>query len=159
MNAHYKDILAEIQDRLFTIGAILATPQEKRYWKWRTTFAKLGILDRRRTFENDRMEPICHTWLICFTRWPPYCVTLSYCEMHMPSRRASAVHLNHNEPVAEIAITILNRLSDYLLSWHESCLWLKAEEVKWIQVIIGLKKRKILDLKLETKKKTFLTFF
>jgi cob(I)alamin adenosyltransferase len=26
----HKDILAEIQDRLFTIGAILATPQEKR---------------------------------------------------------------------------------------------------------------------------------
>jgi cob(I)alamin adenosyltransferase len=30
MNTHYKDTLAEIQDRLFTIGAILATPQEKR---------------------------------------------------------------------------------------------------------------------------------
>jgi cob(I)alamin adenosyltransferase len=29
MNTHYKDTL-EIQDRLFTIGAILATPQEKR---------------------------------------------------------------------------------------------------------------------------------
>jgi cob(I)alamin adenosyltransferase len=29
MNTHYKDTLAEIQDRLFTIGAILATPQEK----------------------------------------------------------------------------------------------------------------------------------
>jgi cob(I)alamin adenosyltransferase len=28
MNTHYKDTLAEIQDRLFTIGAIL-TPQEK----------------------------------------------------------------------------------------------------------------------------------
>jgi cob(I)alamin adenosyltransferase len=28
MNTH-KDTLAEIQDRLFTIGAILATPQEK----------------------------------------------------------------------------------------------------------------------------------
>jgi cob(I)alamin adenosyltransferase len=29
MNTHYKDTLAEIQDRLFTIGA-MATPQEKR---------------------------------------------------------------------------------------------------------------------------------
>jgi cob(I)alamin adenosyltransferase len=31
-----------------------------------------------------------------------------------------AVHLSHNEPVAEIAITYLNRLSDYLLYWHET---------------------------------------
>jgi cob(I)alamin adenosyltransferase len=33
MNTHYKDTLAEIQDRLFTIGAILATPQEKEVKK------------------------------------------------------------------------------------------------------------------------------
>jgi cob(I)alamin adenosyltransferase len=32
MNTHYKDTLAEIQDRLFTIGAIL-TPQEKEVKK------------------------------------------------------------------------------------------------------------------------------
>jgi cob(I)alamin adenosyltransferase len=30
MNAHYKEILIEIQDRLFTVGAILATHQKKR---------------------------------------------------------------------------------------------------------------------------------
>ncbi|MFQ3174952.1 MAG: cob(I)alamin adenosyltransferase, partial [Flavobacterium sp.] len=33
MNTHYKEILAEIQDRLFTIGAILATPPEKEVKK------------------------------------------------------------------------------------------------------------------------------
>ena len=32
-NAHYKDILIEIQDRLFTVGAILATPPEKEVLK------------------------------------------------------------------------------------------------------------------------------
>jgi cob(I)alamin adenosyltransferase len=42
MNTHYKDTLAEIQDRLFTIGAILATPQEKRVKKRRTSLEKLG---------------------------------------------------------------------------------------------------------------------
>jgi cob(I)alamin adenosyltransferase len=36
MNTHYKDTLAEIQDRLFTIGAIL-TPQEKGKKKRRTS--------------------------------------------------------------------------------------------------------------------------
>src|SRR6476619_3274018 len=33
MKQHYKDILIEIQDRLFTIGAILATPPDKETLK------------------------------------------------------------------------------------------------------------------------------
>ena len=33
MEAHYKDVLNEIQDRLFTLGAILATPPEKETLK------------------------------------------------------------------------------------------------------------------------------
>jgi cob(I)alamin adenosyltransferase len=42
MNTHYKDTLAEIQDRLFTIGAILATPQEKEGEKNGELRLKLG---------------------------------------------------------------------------------------------------------------------
>jgi cob(I)alamin adenosyltransferase len=55
-------------------------------------------------------------------------------------RRAErlAVHLSHNEPVAEIAITYLNRLSDYLRLGTKVVFDLKAEEVKWIpESIIG----------------------
>jgi cob(I)alamin adenosyltransferase len=45
MNVHYKTILAEIQDRLY-YWAILATPQEKKYWKnGELRLQKLGILD------------------------------------------------------------------------------------------------------------------
>ena len=33
INPHYKKILIEIQDRLFTVGAILATPPEKEVKK------------------------------------------------------------------------------------------------------------------------------
>ena len=33
MNAHYKEVLIEVQDRLFTVGAILATPPEKEVKK------------------------------------------------------------------------------------------------------------------------------
>ena len=29
INSHYKDVLIEVQDRLFTVGAILATQTEK----------------------------------------------------------------------------------------------------------------------------------
>jgi cob(I)alamin adenosyltransferase len=42
MNTHYKDTLAEIQDRLFTIGAILATPQEKEVKNGELRLKNLG---------------------------------------------------------------------------------------------------------------------
>jgi cob(I)alamin adenosyltransferase len=46
MNTHYKEILAEIQDRLFTIGAILATPPEKEVKKnGELRLQKLGIVE------------------------------------------------------------------------------------------------------------------
>jgi cob(I)alamin adenosyltransferase len=42
-------------------------------------------------------------------------------------------HLSHNEPVAEIAIKYLNRLSDYLFVLARKLSQdLSAEEVKWI---------------------------
>jgi cob(I)alamin adenosyltransferase len=51
--------------------------------------------------------------------------------MRMPP--SLAVHLSHNEPVAEIAIKYLNRLSDYLFVLARKLSQdLSAEEVKWI---------------------------
>jgi cob(I)alamin adenosyltransferase len=66
--------------------------------------------------EIDSMENDYQNDSFCLTR-SHTCVTLSYCTMRMPPERL-AVHLSHNEPVAEIAIKYLNRLSDYLL-WHK----------------------------------------
>ena len=138
MNPHYKTILAEIQDRLFTIGAILATPQEKEVMKnGELRLQKLGILDSDvELLENeiDKMEadlpPMTHFVL------PGGHTTVSHCHIaRCVCRRAErlAVHLNHNEPIAEIAITYLNRLSDYLFVLARKLSFdLKAEEVKWI---------------------------
>ena len=43
---HYKEILIEIQDRLFTVGAILATPPEKEVLKnGQPRLKNLGILE------------------------------------------------------------------------------------------------------------------
>ena len=138
MNVHYKDILAEIQDRLFTIGAILATPQEKEVMKnGELRLQKLGILDSDvELLENeiDKMEadlpPMTHFVL------PGGHTTVSHCHIaRCICRRAErlAVHLNHNEPIAEIAIKYLNRLSDYLFVLARKLSFdLKAEEVKWI---------------------------
>jgi cob(I)alamin adenosyltransferase len=138
MNTHYKEILVEIQDRLFTIGAILATPPEKEVKKnGELRLQKLGIVESDvELLENeiDSMEselpPMTHFVL------PGGHTTVSYCHIsRCVCRRAErlAVHLNHNEPVAEIAIKYLNRLSDYLFVLARKLSKdLQAEEVQWI---------------------------
>ena len=43
---HYKEVLIEIQDRLFTVGAILATPPEKEVMKnGEKRLQNLGIVE------------------------------------------------------------------------------------------------------------------
>ncbi|CAM4391366.1 cob(I)yrinic acid a,c-diamide adenosyltransferase [Flavobacterium terrigena] len=137
-NQHYKDVLIEIQDRLFTVGAILATPPEKEVMKnGEKRLQNLGILESDIEFlekEIDTMEEalpqMTHFVL------PGGHTTVSYCHVaRCVCRRAErlAVHLSHNEPVADIAIKYLNRLSDYLFVLARKLSHdLNADEVKWI---------------------------
>ena len=138
MNPHYQTILIEIQDRLFTVGAILATQPEKEVLKnGELRLQKLGIVESDiELLENeiDAMEAslpqMTHFVL------PGGHTTVSYCHIaRCVCRRAErlAVHLNHNEAVAPEAIKYLNRLSDYLFVLARKLTFdLKAEEVKWI---------------------------
>ena len=138
INPHYKNILIEIQDRLFTVGAILATPPEKEVKKnGELRLKKLGIVESDIELletEIDSMEealpPMTHFVL------PGGHTTVSYCHIaRCVCRRAErlAVHLDHNEPVTEIVIKYLNRLSDYLFVLARKLSDdLNAEEVKWI---------------------------
>lgn len=138
IDSHYKTILIEIQDRLFTVGAILATPPEKEIKKnGELRLQNLGIVESDiELLENeiDTMEnslpPMTHFVL------PGGHTTVSYCHIaRCVCRRAErlAVHLSHNEPVAEITIKYLNRLSDYLFVLARKLTFdLNAEEVKWI---------------------------
>ena len=138
MNTHYKEILIEIQDRLFTVGAILATPAEKEVMKnGELRLKKLGIVEYDiELLENeiDAMEealpPMTHFVL------PGGHTTVSYCHIaRCVCRRAErlAVNLSHNEPVAPIAIKYLNRLSDYLFVLARKLSHdLNANEVQWI---------------------------
>ncbi len=138
MNIHYKEILIEIQDRLFTVGAILATPPEKEVMKnGELRLKKLGIIETDIELletEIDTMEdslpPMTHFVL------PGGHTTVSYCHIaRCVCRRAErlAVHLSHDEPVTEMAIKYLNRLSDYLFVLARKLSSdLNADEVKWI---------------------------
>jgi len=138
INSHYKDVLIEIQDRLFTVGAILATPPEKETLKsGKKRLQNLGIKESDIEFleqEIDKMEeslpPMTHFVL------PGGHTTVSYCHIaRCVCRRAErlAVHLNDIEPTDELVIKYLNRLSDYLFVLaRKLSLDLRAEEVQWI---------------------------
>jgi cob(I)alamin adenosyltransferase len=138
MNAHYKEVLIEVQDRLFTVGAILATPPEKETLKsGEKRLKNLGIIESDIEFleqEIDKMEeslpPMTHFVL------PGGHTTVSYCHIaRCVCRRAErlAVHLNDIEPTDELVIKYLNRLSDYLFVLARKLSFdLKADEVQWI---------------------------
>ncbi len=138
INFLYKQVLIEVQDRLFTVGAILATPPEKEIMKsGEKRLKNLGILESDIEFlekEIDTMEeslpPMTHFIL------PGGHTTVSYCHIaRCVCRRAErlSVHLNDIEPTDELVIKYLNRLSDYLFVLARKLSHdLKADEVQWI---------------------------
>ncbi|WP_396211680.1 cob(I)yrinic acid a,c-diamide adenosyltransferase [Flavobacterium sp.] len=138
VNPIYKNVLVEVQDRLFTVGAILATPPEKETLKsGEKRLQNLGIIETDIEFlENqiDTMEeslpPMTHFVL------PGGHTTVSYCHIaRCVCRRAErlSVHLNDIEPTNEMVIKYLNRLSDYLFVLARKLSYdLKADEVQWI---------------------------
>jgi len=137
INVLYKNVLVEVQDRLFTVGAILATPPEKEILKnGQKRLQNLGILETDIEFlENeidsieDSLPPMTHFVL------PGGHTTVSYCHIaRCVCRRAErlAVHLHELEPTDELVIKYLNRLSDYLFVLARKLSHdLNADEVKW----------------------------
>lgn len=138
INQLYKNVLIEVQDRLFTVGAILATPPEKELLKsGEKRLQNLGILESDIEFlekEIDTMEDslpqMTHFVL------PGGHTTVSYCHIaRCVCRRAErlAVHLNDIEPIDILVIIYLNRLSDYLFVLARKLTHdFKAYEVQWI---------------------------
>lgn len=138
INLHYKEILMRVQDRLFTAGAILATPPEKEVLKNGKPRLSIPLIHETdiELLENeiDAMESelpqMTHFVL------PGGHQTVSFCHIaRCVCRRAErlAVHLGHNEPIDEFVVKYLNRLSDYLFVLARKLSSdLKADEQKWI---------------------------
>ncbi|MBP9793080.1 MAG: cob(I)yrinic acid a,c-diamide adenosyltransferase [Flavobacterium sp.] len=138
INPMYKNVLIEVQDRLFTVGAILATPPEKEVLKnGEKRLQNLGITESDIEYlenEIDAMEtelpPMTHFVL------PGGHTTVSYCHIaRCVCRRAErlATHLNDIEPTDELVLKYLNRLSDYLFVLARKLSHdLNANEVQWI---------------------------
>lgn len=130
INEQHRKNLIEIQDRLFTLGALLASDPEKSKMKIPDlTEADVEFLEK----EIDKMEselPPMKSFVL-----PGGHTTVSFCHIaRCVCRRAErlSVDLSLNEKVDEIAVKYLNRLSDYLFVLSRKlALELGAEEVPW----------------------------
>lgn len=138
INPNYKEILIEVQDRLFTAGAILATPPDKetlKNGKPRLNIPKISetdieLLENQIDDMENSLPQMTHFVL------PGGHSTVSYCHIaRCVCRRAErlSVQLSHQEPIDELVLKYLNRLSDYLFVLaRKLSADLHAEEVKWI---------------------------
>lgn len=138
IDPHYKKVLTHIQDRLFTLGAILATDPKKailKSGKERLNIPKISnenisLLENEIDQMNESLPEMTHFVL------PGGHPTVSYCHIaRCVCRRAErqTSYLHENEPVEEKVLIYLNRLSDYLFVLARKLSHnLHAEEIRWI---------------------------
>lgn len=138
IDEHQKQILIIIQDRLFTIGAILATDPKKailKSGKQRLNIPKISdqdiaLLEQEMDSMNEALPEMTHFVL------PGGHQTVSFCHIaRCVCRRAErlASHLNDLEPFQAETLMYINRLSDYLFVLARKLSYdLKAKEIKWI---------------------------
>jgi len=138
INQLYKNVLIEVQDRLFTVGAILATPPENEILKNGQPRLNINRISDSDIFFLENEIDTMDTSLPQMTHFvlPGGHTTVSYCHIaRCVCRRAErlVVHLHELEPTDEEVIKYLNRLSDYLFVLARKLSFeLEAEEVKWI---------------------------
>lgn len=133
-----KEALRSIQNKLFTVGAILATDPKKsllKNGKERLNIARIGSKDIEfLEQEMDNMEknlvPMTHFIL------PGGHTTVSYCHIaRTVCRRAERLmaHLHEKAPFEGNVLIYINRLSDYLFVLARKLSKdLQAEEIRWI---------------------------
>ncbi|SHG18791.1 cob(I)yrinic acid a,c-diamide adenosyltransferase [Flagellimonas flava] len=132
MDSHSKEILSHIQNKLFTVGAILATEPTKdnRLKIPRISEEDIQILEKEMDEMNEQLPEMTHFIL------PGGHTTVSYCHIaRTVCRRGERMvsYLNEEEPVPENLLSYINRLSDYLFVLARKLSKdLHAEEVKWV---------------------------
>ena len=130
VNEVRKALLIEIQDRLFTIGSLLAADPAKNTMKLpQLSEADLELLEG----EMDGMDAELPE--MRFFVLPGGHPSVSFCHLaRTVCRRAErlVIALAQEEPVDELVIKYLNRLSDYLFVLSRAVSQaLQAEEIAW----------------------------
>lgn len=130
IDEHSKEMLTVIQDRLFTIGSLLASDPEKKNLKVpRIKEEDIKTLEDEIDQMNDKL-PEMRSFIL-----PGGHTTVSYCHIsRCVCRRAErlATALHGEEAINPLIIQYLNRLSDYLFVLARKLSKdLRAEEVPW----------------------------
>lgn len=123
--------LKEIQDRLFTLGAILASdPSKPKLKRPDLRDSDVEYLEHSIDKMDEALEPMRAFVL------PGGHTSVSYCHIaRCVCRRAErlTVALNENEPVLPVVMHYLNRLSDYLFVLSRFVAkQVQAEETPWV---------------------------
>lgn len=124
-----REVLAQIQHRLFTIGANLASDPGNQAPVPDVRFADINLLENEMDRMDESLAPLRHFIL------PGGHPAVSACHIcRTVCRRAErlVVALHHIEPVDDIVLQYLNRLSDYFfILARRTALENNAEEVIW----------------------------
>ncbi|MDX5346021.1 MAG: cob(I)yrinic acid a,c-diamide adenosyltransferase [Hymenobacteraceae bacterium] len=130
VNESRKDLLKEIQDRLFTIGSSLASDPEKSKMKIPDLLdSDIELLEQEMDSMNESLPELRNFIL------PGGHQSVSFCHIaRCVCRRTErlAIELQEESFVEERVIKYLNRLSDYLFMLARKMTQeLQAEEVPW----------------------------
>lgn len=138
LEQHDSEFLLTIQQNLFTLGAILATDPKKAKLKSGKERLNIPLIQREdiKKLEiemdqiNESLPAMTHFIL------PGGHPTVSICHIaRTVCRRAERMTtlLHENEPVDEIVLSYINRLSDYLfILARKLTSQLQVEEVRWM---------------------------
>ena len=131
VNESRKELLKEIQDRLFTVGASLATDPEKAVKKAIPDIIQDDITLLEQAMDDmDASLPPLRAFVL-----PGGHASVSYCHLaRTVCRRAErlVIHLSEQSPVDELVIQYMNRLSDYLFVLSRKMTQeLGSEDVAW----------------------------
>ncbi|MGB0881084.1 MAG: cob(I)yrinic acid a,c-diamide adenosyltransferase, partial [Polaribacter sp.] len=138
IHQNVKSSLLKIQNELFTIGSMLATPPEKemlKSGKERLNISKIDensiqFLENEIDKMNEELPQMTHFIL------PGGHQTVSFCHIaRCVCRRAErlSVALNEQEMINPVILKYLNRLSDYLFVLARKLSKdLQIKEIKWI---------------------------
>ncbi len=129
-DAPAKELLTEIQDRLFTIGSLLASDPEKSKMKLPELHPDDVTRLEKEIDAIDKIVPPMKSFVL-----PGGHPIVSHCHItRCICRRAErhTIHLSESHPVADIIVQYLNRLSDYLFMLARKLSHdLGAEEIPW----------------------------
>jgi cob(I)alamin adenosyltransferase len=138
IDPHTTEILLKIQNELFTLGSMLATPPEKeilKSGKERLNINKVGeesiaLLENEIDLMNESLPPMSHFIL------PGGHTTVSFCHItRCICRRAERITtlLSDENNINPQILVYLNRLSDYLFVLaRKLTIDNQAQEIPWI---------------------------